>query len=158
MSRKKTKSVKKEIAPDIVYQSTLVSKLINKVMRNGKKRLAEKLVYKALNELSVKTKKEPLESLEAALQNVYPQLEVKSRRIGGATYQVPIEVKGDRKIHLALNWILEAARNKSGKSFDQLLASELADAFHNTGDAVKKKNDTHQIAEANRAFAHFARF
>ncbi|MDP4038863.1 MAG: 30S ribosomal protein S7, partial [bacterium] len=132
--------------------------LINKVMKNGKKRLAEKLVYSALDGLAIKTKKEPMEAFEVAIKNISPQLEVKSKRIGGATYQVPIEVRGDRKIHLAYTWLLEAARNKSGKSFEKILATQLIDAYNNTGDAVKKKNDTRQMAEANRAFAHFARF
>lgn len=158
MPRKKTKSLKRDISPDSVYGSVLVSRLINKVMKSGKRRTAERLVYRSLEQLALKTKLDPIEAFETSIKNISPQLEVKSKRVGGATYQVPIEVRGDRKIHLAFTWLLQASRAKSGKSFDKLLAAELIDAFNNAGDAVKKKNDTHQMAEANRAFAHFARF
>lgn len=158
MPRKKTKSFKRELAPDIVYQNVLVSRMINKVMRSGKKRLAEQLVYNALEEAAAKAKTDPAELFEQAIKNTSPQVEVKGKRIGGANYQVPIEVRGDRKIHLSMTWILNATRSKSGKSFDKILAAELLDAYNNTGDAVKKKTDTHQMAEANKAFAHFARY
>jgi small subunit ribosomal protein S7 len=158
MPRKKTKSFKRDITPDIQYQSVLVSKMINKIMKDGKKRLAERLMYSAMDEIKAKLKEEPLEVFEGAIKNVAPQVQVKAKRVGGATYQVPMEVKGDRKIHLSMTWILIAARNKSGKSFDKLLAQELMDAFNNTGDAMKKKEDTHKMAEANKAFAHFARY
>jgi small subunit ribosomal protein S7 len=136
----------------------MVTKLINKVMKSGKKRLAESLVYGAFEIVEAKTKTPALEVFDAAIKNVAPQVQVKAKRIGGATYQVPIEVRGDRKIHLAMTWILDAARKKSGKSFDQKLANELLDAFNNTGDAIKKREDTHKMAEANKAFAHFARY
>ena len=158
MPRKKTKSFKRVIEPDVKYQNVMVSKMINKVMRNGKKRLAEHLVYGALAEVEEKLKQPALEVFETAIKNVSPQVQVKARRVGGATYQVPSEVRGDRKIHLAMTWILIAARAKSGSSFDQLLARELMDAYNNTGDAIKKKDDTHKMAEANKAFAHFARY
>ncbi len=158
MPRKKTKSFKRILEPDIKYGSVLVSKLINKVMTSGKKRLAESLVYGALETVEAKTKQPALEVFDAAIKNVSPQVQVKAKRIGGATYQVPIEVRGDRKVHLAMTWILEAARKKSGKSFDQKLAVELMDAYNNTGDAMKKREDTHKMAEANKAFAHFARY
>jgi len=158
MPRKKTKSFKRQINPDIQYQSVLVAKMINKIMRHGKKRLAEGLMYGAMDDIKIKLKQDPLEVFEAAIKNVSPQVQVRAKRIGGATYQVPMEVKGDRKTHLAMTWILGSVRGKSGKSFDKLLAQELMDAYNNTGDAIKKKEDTHRMAEANKAFAHFARY
>lgn len=158
MPRKKTKSFKRALEPDLKYQNLMVTKMINKVMSNGKKRLAESLIYGAFDEIAAKTKQEPLPVFEAAIKNVAPILQVKAKRIGGATYQVPIEVRGDRKIHLAMTWILTAARSKSGKPFDKLLAEELMNAANNTGDAIKKREDTHKMAEANKAFAHFARY
>lgn len=159
MSRKTaTKSLKRSIAPDYKYQNVLVAKLINKVMHDGKKRLAENLVYGAFDIIEAKTKQDPVEVFEAAIKNVSPALQVRARRVGGATYQVPLEVRGDRKIHLALVWILTSARAKSGKSFDVVLADELMSAYNNTGDAMKKREDTHKMAEANKAFAHFARY
>ncbi len=158
MPRKKTKSFKRTLEPDLKYTNVLVTKLTNKVMRDGKKRLAETLVYNALETVETKTKQPALEVFETAIKNVAPAVQVKAKRIGGATYQVPMEVRGDRKIHLAMNWILGAARAKSGKSFDQHLADELMSAYNNTGDAVKKREDTHRMAEANKAFAHFARY
>ncbi|HSH31067.1 MAG TPA: 30S ribosomal protein S7 [Candidatus Saccharimonadales bacterium] len=158
MPRKKTKSFKRALEPDIKYQNVLVTKLINKVMEDGKKRLAERLIYDAFASIETKGKQEPLGVFETAVKNVAPVLQVKAKRIGGATYQVPIEVRGDRKIHLAMTWILAAARAKSGKSFDQRLADELMNAYNNTGDAIKKREDTHKMAEANKAFAHYARY
>ena len=158
MPRKKTKSFKRTLEPDIRYQNVLVTKLINKVMVNGKKRLAETLVYKAFDMVGEKTKQDPVAVFETAVKNVSPILQVKAKRIGGATYQVPMEVRGDRKVHLALTWLLESAQAKKGKSFDQRLADELMNAYNNQGDAIKKKEDTHKMAEANRAFAHFARY
>jgi small subunit ribosomal protein S7 len=158
MPRKVTKSLKRKISPDRVYNNVLVSKTINKVMLDGKKQIAEKLVYSAIEQAAVKTKVEPAEVLETAVKNVSPAVMVKSKRIGGANYQVPMEVKGDRKVHYALVWILDSARNKSGQSFDKKLATELVNAFNNEGDAMKKKQDAHQMAEANKAFAHFARY
>ncbi|MBA3678808.1 30S ribosomal protein S7 [Candidatus Saccharibacteria bacterium] len=158
MPRKVTKSLKRTIAPDRVYNSVLVSKTINKVMFDGKKHIAEKLVYSAIEQAAAKTKSEPIEVLEGAIKNVSPTVMVKSKRIGGANYQVPMEVKGDRKVHYALVWILDSASNKKGQSFDKKLANELANAFGNEGDAMKKKQDAHQMAEANKAFAHFARY
>ncbi|MEI8072613.1 MAG: 30S ribosomal protein S7 [Candidatus Saccharibacteria bacterium] len=158
MPRKVTKSLKRIISPDRVYNNVLVSKTINKVMQDGKKQIAEKLVYSAIEKAAIKTKVEPAEVLETAVKNVSPTVMVKSKRIGGANYQVPMEVKGDRKVHYALVWILDSARNKSGQSFDKKLATELVNAFNNEGDAIKKKQDAHQMAEANKAFAHFARY
>lgn len=158
MPRKKTKSFKRDIAPDIKYQNVLVSKMINKIMKDGKKRLAEGLMYSAMAEIEAKLKQPPLEVFEEAIKNVSPQVQVKAKRVGGATYQVPMEVRGDRKIHLAMTWILDASRNKSGRAFNKVLAQELMDASNNQGDAMKKKEDTHRMAEANKAFAHFARY
>ena len=158
MPRKVTKSLKRVLPPDRVYDSVLVTKMINKVMLNGKKRLAENLVYGAIEQAAAKTKKDPMDVFEGAIKNVSPQVQVRSKRIGGANYQVPMEVKGDRKVHYAMIWMLDSARNKKGKSFDRKLADELVAAYKNEGDAIKKKQDTHQMAEANKAFAHFARY
>lgn len=162
MPRKKTKSLQRDIAPDRKYNSVLVQKFINKVMIDGKKQLSEKLVYSAIEKAAKTLKQEnELEVFEKAIKNVAPHLEVKSRRVGGANYQIPFEVKGNRQTHLAFMWFVEAARSRRkgmGKSFDEVLAAEIVDAFNNTGNAVKKKEDTHKMAEANRAFAHFARY
>jgi small subunit ribosomal protein S7 len=158
MPRKKTKSFRRVLEPDLRYQNVMVTKMVNKIMRDGKKRLAETLVYQAFETAETKSKQPAIEVFEQAIKNVSPTLQVRAKRIGGATYQVPTEVRGDRKIHLAMTWILDAARNKSGKSFDQLLADELLNAYNNQGDAIKKREDTHRMAEANKAFAHFARY
>jgi small subunit ribosomal protein S7 len=144
------------IEPDFKYQSVVVAKFINNVMKNGKKSVAEKVVYDALNKVQEITKKEPLEILNLALSNVAPLLEIKSRRIGGATYQVPREVRGERKQALAFRWILNASRSKKGKPMSAKLADELILASKNEGTAVKKKIDMHRMAEANKAFAHFS--
>jgi small subunit ribosomal protein S7 len=154
MRRKKKE--KRIIPPDPVYHNVTVAKLINYVMRRGKKEKARKIVYGAFDIVKEKTQKEPLEIFELAIKNASPLLEVKPRRIGGATYQVPREVKGERKLILALRWILEGARSRKGKPMKEKLAEELIDAANNTGWAIKKRNDTHRMAEANRAFAHFA--
>lgn len=158
MPRKVTKSLKRTIKPDRVYKNVLISKTINKVMKDGKKQIAEKLVYSALEAAAVKAKVDPVEVLDTAVKNVSPNVMVKSKRIGGANYQVPMEVRGDRKVHYALIWILDSARAKSGQSFDKSLANELLNAFNNEGEAMKKKQDAHQMAEANKAFAHFSRY
>jgi small subunit ribosomal protein S7 len=158
MPRKKTKSFKRILEPDVKYNNVMVSKLINKVMLDGKKRLAERLIYDAFEAVEAKTKQPAIEVFETAIKNVAPLVQVKAKRIGGATYQVPIEVRGDRKIHLAMTWILGAANSKSGKGFEVRLANEILDAFNNQGDAIKKREDTHKMAEANKAFAHFARY
>ena len=155
MSRRK-KTQKRETMPDAVYKNLQVSKFINQIMRRGKKTIARKIVYKAFDAIKEKTKKDPLEVFEKALENAAPLLEVKSRRVGGATYQVPIEVRGERKIALAMRWIIKAAKSKKGKPMKEKLAEELMAAANNEGAAIKKKEDTHRMAEANRAFAHFA--
>lgn len=148
---------KRNINPDWKFQSPVIAKLINQVMHGGKKSTAEKIVYGALDIISEKTKKDPLEVFDTALRNVSPTVEVKSRRIGGANYQIPVEVVGNRKLALAFRWIIEAARKKKGKAMKEKLAFELMGAASNEGDAIKKKEDVHRMAEANRAFAHFAR-
>ena len=147
---------KHPIEPDPVYNNVTVAKFINQVMRKGKKTIARKIVYGAFDIIKGKTKKDPLEVFEKALENASPLLEVKSRRVGGATYQVPVEVKGKRKLTLAMRWIILGAKSKKGKPMREKLAQELMDAYNNTGWAIKKKSDTHRMAEANRAFAHFA--
>ncbi|MBM3250926.1 MAG: 30S ribosomal protein S7 [Candidatus Nealsonbacteria bacterium] len=147
---------KHPITPDSFYNNIQVAKFINQVMIKGKKTIARKIVYDAFEIIKEKTKKEPLEVFETALKNASPLLEVKSKRIGGATYQVPVEVRGDRKSTLSMRWIIFGAKSKKGRPMRERLASELMDAANNTGWAIKKKNDTHRMAEANRAFAHFA--
>lgn len=158
MPRKKTKSFKRELTLDLKYNNALVTKMINKIMRDGKKRLAERLMYDALETCATKAKIDAVEVFETALKNVGPTVQVKAKRVGGATYQVPMEVRGDRKVHLAMTWMIAAAQAKSGKSFDQRLADEFLNAYNNTGDAIKKREDTHRMAEANKAFAHFAKY
>lgn len=147
---------KRNIKPDSLYNSVEVSKLINKIMKNGKKNIARKIVYGCFDILKEKTKKEAMDVFITAIDNVSPFLEVKSKRVGGATYQVPVEVKSDRKLTLAMRWIISGAKSKKGRPMKESLSLELLDAFNNTGWAVKKKIDTHKMAEANRAFAHFA--
>jgi len=156
MARKR--KTKREILPDPVYSNVLVAKLINQVMRKGKKSMARKIVYGAFDMIKEKTKKDPLEVFEQALQNASPLLEVKPKRVGGATYQVPREVRGERKITLAMRWIITAAKSKKGKGgpMREKLVEELMLAAKNEGSAIKKKEDTHRMAEANRAFAHFS--
>jgi len=155
MARQK-KIKKHPIAPDFIYNDITVAKFINQIMTRGKKTIARKIIYGAFDIIKEKTKKEPLEIFETALKNASPLLEVKSKRVGGATYQVPIEVKGDRKLTLAMRWIIRGAKQKKRKPMREKLAAELMDAANNTGWAIKKKSDTHRMAEANRAFAHFA--
>ncbi len=147
---------KRIIPPDAVYDNVAVQKLVNQIMKDGKKSAARKIVYGAFDIIKEKTKKEPLEVFETAIKNASPLLEVKSKRVGGATYQVPREVRGDRQVTLAMRWIIQAARSKKGKPMGEKLAGELISASNNEGSAIKKREDTHRMAEANRAFAHFA--
>jgi len=147
---------KTHVEPDIKYSNLLVAKLINYLMQDGKKAIAMKVTYDAFEIAEKKTGKPALEVFEKALENVTPQMELRSRRIGGANYQVPIEVRPERKVALALRWILIAARSQKGKPMREKLAEELINAANNTGNAVKKKMDVHRMAEANKAFAHFA--
>ena len=141
--------------PDVVYGSRLVARLINVIMRRGKKSTAERIVYGALELIASRTNKDPLEVYEQALKQVLPQLEVKPRRVGGATYQVPIEVQAARKLALGLRWMVSSARARSGRTMQEKLAAEMIDASSGQGAAVKKREDTHRMAEANRAFAHY---
>lgn len=148
---------KHQILPDRVYNDIIVAKFINQVMKKGKKTIAQKIVYDAFDKIQETTKKEPLEVFKEAIRNASPLLEVKSKRVGGATYQVPREVRGDRKITLAMRWIIGAAKSKKGKPMKEKLSNEIVDAFNNTGEAIKKRTNIHRMAEANKAFAHFAR-
>jgi len=149
---------KRKIIPDPKYNSVVVAKFINHIMRGGKKTVAQKIVYQCFDILSDKTKQKPLDIFEKAIRNVAPTVEVKGRRVGGANYQVPIPVTGERKNTLAYRWLIEAAKNKKGKSMAQKLAAEMQMALNNEGDAIKKKQDVQRMAEANRAFAHFANY
>ena len=146
---------KRQILPDPKFGSQRLARFINMVMRSGKKSIAEKIVYGALEEVSQKGGKDPLEMFEKALENVQPSVEVKSRRVGGATYQVPVEVRSNRGMALAMRWLTDAARKRGEKSMGMRLASEILEASDNKGSAVKKREDTHRMAEANKAFAHF---
>jgi small subunit ribosomal protein S7 len=149
---------KRTIKPDLKYNSQTVARFINKVMVRGQKATSQKVVYGAFEIIKNKTGKEPLEVFEGALKNAMPLLEVKARRIGGATYQVPMEVRPERKLALAMRWIIQAARAGKGKNVDEFLAQEIMDSFNNTGTAMKKREVLHKMAEANKAFAHYARF
>lgn len=158
MPRKKTKSLQRKLNADRKYNSVQVQRLINKSMLDGKKQVAERQVYEALELAAKRVKAEnPLEVFEAAMKNIIPNVEVKSRRVGGANYQIPFPISGHRAQHYAFMWLVQAARAKSGMPYSQRLAAELADAYNQAGNAFKKKEDTHKMAEANRAFAHFAR-
>ena len=150
-------AVKRKLTPDAKFGNVLVTKLINYVMKDGKKTIAERIVYDAFDLISKETKQDPMVVFETALKNVIPTVEVKSRRVGGANYQVPIPVRGDRRYTLAYRWILAAARGKKGKPMAQRLANELIAASNNEGESIKKRQDVQRMAEANRAFAHFAR-
>ena len=158
MPRKVTKKLQRNIKPDRKYQSILVQRLINKSMLDGKKLTAERAVYNALEQAAKTLKSEdPLEVFEKCIKNISPNFEVKSRRVGGANYQIPFEVKGQRQKHLTVMWFVAAARAKKGMPMSKRIALELVDAYNQTGTTFKKKEDTHKMAESNRAFAHFAR-
>jgi len=147
--------VKREIVKDPIYGSQVVTKLINKVMWDGKKTTAEKIVYTAFSEVEEKTGMKALEAFEKAMENIMPILEVKARRVGGATYQVPIEIRPERRQSLGIRWLVEFARKRNEHGMDEKLAAEITDAINNQGAAFKKKEDTHRMAEANKAFAHY---
>jgi small subunit ribosomal protein S7 len=154
MGRKK-KTIDRGILPDPKYNSVVISKFVNRMMWEGKRSLGLRIIHEALDVLKAKTEKEPLEVFLKALDNVKPVIEVKSRRVGGATYQVPVEIRETRREALGMRWIISATRARSGKGMGDRLASELLDAYNNTGTAFKKKEDTHKMAEANKAFAHY---
>ena len=149
------KSVNRPLNPDVKYNSKVVTKFVSRMMLDGKKATCTKIIYEAMDKLKEKTQKDPLEVLLKALENVKPMVEVKSRRVGGATYQVPVEIREERREALAMRWIINAARSRSGHGMADTLSAELLDAFNNTGTAFKKKEDTHRMAEANKAFAHY---
>lgn len=158
MPRKVTKSLVREAKPDRIYNNQQVTRVINRVMRSGKKQIAERLVYNGMEKAAKKVNSDnPLEVFEKAMSNIKPHLETRSRRVGGANYQIPFEVKGQRQHHLTTMWFVQAARARKGMSMEDRIALELVDAFNNTGTAVKKREDVHKMAESNRAFAHFAR-
>ena len=146
---------KREIAPDIKYNSVLAAQFVNKLMAKGKKSTAQRIFYHALDIAEQRAKRSGLEVFEQAIKNATPILEVKPRRVGGATYQVPVEVRPDRRVSLAIRWLIQSARKRSGKTMAEKLANELLDAANNTGTTIKRREDTHRMAEANRAFAHY---
>ena len=154
MSRKKTQP-KKNVVPDPKFNSTIIPKLINNIMYDGKRGVAAKIVYDAIEKIKTKSKDEPINIFNEAINNIKPTVEVRSRRVGGATYQVPVEVRNDRALALAIRWIVDSSRKRNEKSMTQRLAQELIDANENKGSSIKKKEDTHKMAEANRAFAHY---
>ena len=156
MGRRK-KKIDRGIKPDYKYNNALLARFINYIMKDGKRTVAVRVVYKALDIIKEKTKKDPIEVFEEAFNKVAPILEVKSKRIGGATYQVPIEVRGDRRMQLAFRWLIGAAKEKKGKPMSEKLADEIVDIINGTGSSMKKREDVQKMAEANRAFAHFAR-
>ncbi len=152
---RKRRAVKRDVLADPMYNSKLVTKLINRIMLDGKKGIAQNILYESFDIIKEKTNKDPMEVFEAAMENIKPALEVKSRRVGGANYQVPIEVRADRSQALALRWLVNYARLRGGHSMAENLANEIIDASEGTGGAVKKREDTHRMAEANKAFAHY---
>ncbi len=154
MSRKR-KAPKKIQVVDAKFNSTVIPKLINSIMYNGKKTIAEKIVYDALEKIKSKSKDEPIKIFDQAISNIRPSLEVRSRRVGGATYQVPVEVKAKRSQALALRWLIDASRKRKDKKMSDKIFNEIYDAYQNKGSAIKKKEDTHKMAESNKAFAHF---
>ncbi|MCJ8332313.1 MAG: 30S ribosomal protein S7 [Lentisphaeria bacterium] len=152
---RRRKAIKRQLTPDVNYNSELVAYLINMVMRRGKKSVAQNIVYGAFETIREKSGKDPLEVFLQALENAKPHVEVKSRRVGGANYQIPIEVAPERQVGIALRWMVGYAQSRKGKSMKDKLASEILDAFESTGSTVKKKDDTHRMAAANKAFAHY---
>jgi small subunit ribosomal protein S7 len=154
MSRKKTQP-KKIVTPDPIFNSTIIPKLINSIMYDGKKVVAEKIVYEAIEKIKSKTKEEPINVFNEALNNIKPSVEVRSRRVGGATYQVPVEVKTKRAQALAIRWLVDASRKRKDKHMSDKIFNELYDAYEKKGSAVKKREDVHKMAESNKAFAHF---
>ena len=154
MSRKKTQP-KKVVVPDPIFNSTIIPKLINSIMFDGKKVVAEKIVYEAIEKIKSKTKEEPINVFNEAINNIKPTVEVRSRRVGGATYQVPVEVKTKRAQALAIRWLVDASRKRKDKHMSDKIFNELYDAYEKKGAAVKKKEDVHKMAESNKAFAHF---
>ncbi len=152
---RRARVVRRPVVPDARYGNRTISKFISRVMQQGKRSVAESIVYDALERIEKQTRRSPVDTFELAMRNATPVLEVKPRRVGGATYQVPVEIKGDRRFALAMRWLLASARARSGHSMAEKLAAELMDASHGTGATIKKKEDVHRMAEANKAFAHY---
>jgi small subunit ribosomal protein S7 len=152
---RRTRPERREVLPDVRYQNDVISSFINRIMRRGKKSTATTLVYGALEIMCDRTGKNPVEVFEQALKNVGPVMEVRPRRVGGATYQVPMEVPANRRMTLAMRWVIDASKARTGKSFSEKLSAELLDAYNNQGSAVRKREETHKMAEANRAFSHY---
>ena len=152
---RRAKVIRRDIPPDARYQSRSLTAFINKVMHNGKKSVAERLVYTALDQIEAQTRRSPLDTFDQALRNATPVVEVKPRRVGGATYQVPVDIRAERRTSLAMRWLLISARARRGRSFAERLAAELVDAANGQGVTIKRKDDTHRMAEANRAFVHY---
>ena len=152
---RRARIVRRAIAPDALYQNVMVQRVINKILQDGKKSVAERIVYGSLKMIEEQTNRDPIETFELAMRNVTPLLEVRPRRVGGATYQVPMEIQGDRRVSLAIRWLVGAARARSGRTITDKLAGELLDASRNQGSAIKRREDTHRMAEANKAFAHY---
>lgn len=154
---RRNKAERREVTPDVRFENLYVQSFINRVMKRGKKSVATSLVYDAMDMAGERLNKEPLEVFQQAINNASPMMEVKPRRVGGATYQVPMEVTSDRRFALATRWLIQGARSRGGHSFSEKLAGEFMDAFNSTGSAVRKKEETHKMAEANRAFSHYSR-
>lgn len=152
---RRARPVKREVAPDAKYNSKTVAMFINKIMQRGKKSLAERIMYEALNRIEQQTHRNPLDTFEQAVRNAMPSIEVKPRRVGGATYQVPVDIRPERRVALAMRWLIRSARARSGKSMAEKLAAELMDAAAGQGATIKRREDTHRMAEANRAFVHY---
>ncbi len=152
---RRAKVVKRELLPDPRYQSVLVTRMVNKIMQRGKKGTAERVLYGALALVNERTGRDPLDVLEQAMRNATPVIEVKPKRVGGATYQVPVTIEGDRRLSLAIRWLLGSARARTGRSMAEKLAAEMLDAANNVGATVKRREDTHRMADANKAFAHY---
>ncbi len=152
---RRARPVRREVAPDARYNSKTVAMFINKIMQRGKKSLAERIMYDALNRIEQQTRRNPLDTFEQAVRNAMPSIEVKPRRVGGATYQVPVDIRPERRVALAMRWLIRSARARSGKSMAEKLAAELMDAAAGQGATIKRREDTHRMAEANRAFVHY---
>jgi small subunit ribosomal protein S7 len=152
---RRTRPDKREVIPDVRFQNVVISSFINRIMRRGKRSTATTLVYGALDIIGERTGKNPVDVFEQALKNVGPVMEVRPRRVGGATYQVPMEVPASRRMTLAMRWVIDASKGRTGKSFSEKLSAELLDAYNNQGNAVRKREETHKMAEANRAFSHY---
>ena len=152
---RRTRPERREIIPDVRFQNVVISSFINRIMRRGKRSTATTLVYGALEIIGERTGKNPVDVFEQALKNVGPVMEVRPRRVGGATYQVPMEVPASRRMTLAMRWVIDASKGRTGKSFSEKLSAELLDAYNNQGNAVRKREETHKMAEANRAFSHY---